>query len=190
MEAKYNVIAEIVNDYSKVKNQIKVRLYGKEKEADVQRSAEEYGFADLILVPYIEDVIENGSIRVDKNLIEKWGVTEDEVFAKGIDNIDYTIMSLSEMLFGAKFDDDPMQIITNKNTMFGASAIIKAKKELDTKFPNGYVVLPSSVHEVLAVPIGVNGNETADLLETVKMINADVVAPEDKLSDNAYEFVA
>lgn len=185
-------IAEVmgINEikYEDIKGLIKTRLYGKDKEADVFKSAEEYGFEDLILVPYIEyGITEDGvleSIRINKDILVVLGKTADEVIEQGITNLDYQIHGLGELL---GFDDTPMILVTNSVFNCGASSIIKAKTELETKFPNGYVVLPSSIHEVLVIPIGIDSTES--LVNLVTTINAIAVNEKDKLSDNAYTFI-
>ena len=50
-------------------------------------------------------------------------------------------------------------------------------------FPNGYVVLPSSVHEVIVRELDMDPDELSKLVQTV---NAEQVDPEEQLSNHAY----
>ena len=44
---------EIMHDYDRMKEHLTARLYHKSTSADVSKSASEYGFDDLIIVPYL-----------------------------------------------------------------------------------------------------------------------------------------
>ena len=78
-----------------------------------------------------------------------------------------------------------MYVVTNKKRRYGAASVLKAKDELNRMFPEGYIVLPSSVHEVIVVK---NDDNIKAYTEMVKMVNSDVVAPEEVLSDKVYKF--
>ena len=196
---------KISANYNEVKDHIKIRLVNKSKAKKVgmYRSAKKYGFEDLIIVPILEIGEVQGGLattQITKELVDRWGVTKAKVFADGIRNLDYRCTSMFAMMTGimeeAGIEDDelivpdePMFVVTNRNLCCGASSIIAAAKELRTKFPDGYIVLPSSIHEVIVVPINDYTNEL-DLLDMVKQINAGVVSEEDFLADNVYRFEA
>ena len=201
-------IVENVTNYGDVKDKIKVRLYNQAKAKDIKgiyKSASEYGFDDLIIVPIIDfgmTLEGNASMKIPASLIEIWGVTEDEVYTKGIENLDYTIQSMTEIMIDMMRRDgapeeiiemmmmpsmDVMWVVSNENKLAGASGIIKAKAELEERFPDGYVVLPSSIHEVI-VMAKTEDMDKEYMLDMVTEINGGCVAEEDKLADNVYEF--
>ena len=95
---------------------------------------------------------------------------------------------IGEMCVGDKEENPERWVVTNREKCYGAASIIAAKKELAKRFPDGYIVLPSSIHEVLIVSKDIG--EGSELLNMVKEINATAVSPEDKLSDNVYEMTA
>lgn len=201
-------IVENVTNYGDVKDKIKVRLYNQTKAKDIKgiyKSASDYGFDDLIIAPVIDFGMTpqgNATMKIPAELIAEWGVTEDEVYAKGIENLDYTIRGMSEILIDIMRRDgmpeelikmmtadtpEMMWVVSNENCMCGAASIIKAKEELKSKFPDGYVVLPSSIHEVI-VMAKTEDMDKAYMLDMVTEINGGVIAEEDKLADNVYEF--
>ena len=79
------------------------------------------------------------------------------------------------------FPDDGTMVLTTESQAYGAIALISKAKELAELFPNGYVVLPSSVHEVIVREL--DGN---DYTELVQCVNATEVDPEEQLSNHAY----
>lgn len=95
------------------------------------------------------------------------------------------IATLREVL-GLKFGPT-IYVVTNETGFRGASAILDTDS-LRRQIPKGrYVMLPSSIHEVLLYPD--NGNDLSKFVEMVTSINQSGVAPEDQLVDAAYEIV-
>ena len=190
-------------NYEEIKGNIKVRMLNAGREVKgIIRPADDYGFEGLILTPIIEvGETEEGfaTIPITEEVIELLGVTEDEIYAKGIENIKYTIKTLKEVMIGMMFPDGlpeemeddlfpdmSIYVVSNEENFYGAAAAIAATSELIKKFPEGYIVLPSSIHEVIVVPKGIG--DTEYLNDMVKEINAGVVSEKDRLSDDIYEF--
>ena len=187
---------EIITDYEQAGKMLRARLYNKATKAEVYRSAAEYGFEDLIIIPYI-DLGNGAAAKVTKSLLDHWGQDADTVISLAIENArDYTITPLAQVLaelmggmpFLAGEDDVPLYVLTNENKTCGAIGVIAAKAELEERFPNGYVVLPSSIHEVLILPKEQLTQEMEALSEMIVEINQTQVAPEEVLGDHPYEF--
>ena len=195
----------ITTDFNKAKEYLKLRLYNANNNYEVFRSASEYGFDDLIMVPVLDNVIPSGSIKFTKTLMESLGVTEDEIFDAAMENIkadDYYVKGMSEIMvemMGAEKaaimginmnpEDEKMFVITSKEKAFGAFGVIALKEKLEEMFPNGYIVLPSSVHEVIVVPND-DSMEALGLDNMVNEVNDTEVSLEEQLSNKAYRFVA
>lgn len=190
-------------DYEKVKGKLQARLYNKATQADVFRKAT--GFDGLIIIPYIDlgDINNDGtsaSVKVTNGLLQSWGVTAKEVIDTAIKNSkeDISIKSMEaimmELLTGETVDDEDlginpeMIVLTNRSRMYGAITAITAKAKLKKMFPNGYVILPSSVHEVIVVPYQ-PGTES-ELTGMVNAVNTEEVKPEEILGNKAYIFAA
>lgn len=58
-------------------------------------------------------------------------------------------------------------------------------ERLSKRFDADLVILPSSVHEVLALPLR-DTDDIGELTSMVREINANEVSAQDKLSDNVY----
>lgn len=185
-----------LNSWDNVKDMIRVKLINKRNTVPVSRSAKARGFSDLIMVPYLTIQVagRTGSSVVTDNMIERWGVTKAKVFNQAIKNIPCKVMPLAEQLaemsgMDAEEFDSPFIIVTTPEQTYGAAAIIKAREKLKELCPNGYYVIPSSIHEVLVIPKDVvSGKEELD--DMVKEVNMNCLNPTDVLSDRAYEFAA
>jgi len=179
-----------MTDWEAVKPMLRARLYNKATKADVFREAGN-GFDDLVIIPYVEGVIKNGSCKVTNELIEKWNVTPDEVLSVAEANSnDGTIQSMADMMkeLGHPLPegyDCPMYVVTNSNRMFGAYAILSKLDDLREIFPEGFTVLPSSVHEVIVVPADDLGFDSM-----VQDVNDTEVNITDQLSNHAYRIAA
>lgn len=203
-----NFDADGLMDWETVKDQLSARLLNKATNAEVKRNASSYGFEELIIIPVINVSINEGagSIKVTSRMLDRWKKSSKEVIDTALENIkkDYEIKGMTEMImdiqgipeedrdafkaiYGA--EDEKMFVLSNKTKCYGSIAVISAKEELEKRFPNGYVVLPSSIHEVLILPIEVGVRES-ELTAMVQEVNDTQVAPEERLADRAFYFAA
>lgn len=194
--------ADFFADFEQIKPRLRVRLYNKKVPAEVKRSAEEYGFDDLIIVPYVlVDSLNTskGTIKVLKNHLLHWGVSAKEVIDIGLQNTESetTVMSLVDVLkksMGGSPDfampDIPNEyVVSTDGNMFGAAGILSKISYFKKKFPNGFYVLPSSLHEIIVHAATGAVNELEDLTKMVQEVNRTTVDPEEVLADKAYAFV-
>lgn len=95
---------------------------------------------------------------------------------------------VSEMLDISE-DDYPMYVVTTSRQYDGASVIVSKPflEDVHKKLGEDYYVLPSSRHEVLAVPVS-RAPELPDLKEMVHVVNETEVQDRDWLSDDVYYF--
>lgn len=108
----------------------------------------------------------------------------DMLFPDGIiDETDPRVMMLPEE------DESPeMYVLTNKDRLNGARAILDSKtmEGIAERVGGDFVIIPSSVHEVIIVPP--NTLDTDTLNGMVQDVNAGQVAPEDRLSNHVYKY--
>lgn len=121
------------------------------------------------------------------------GITTDEL-VNALDNTptEYILNTLDEML-GFPDSGLPMYVLTNRNTKYGAGAIAipsVRRKILDLFHGNDFYVLPSSIHEVIILPVDRTDMSEEDLIHMVRSINRSQVAVPDRLSDQVYRVSA
>ena len=134
--------------------------------------------------------------------------TLKETAQNNMANQDYSFKSMREVLLDSMFPDgvpennpmvdmllppeDPnmaMYVLSNNGNIYGAAEIMnqKAMDEIAEKLGGDFVVLPSSVHETIILPL----NEDMDcntLDSMIQEINAGVLDEKDKLSDHAFQY--
>jgi len=193
--AKSDIPIDDLLKWENVKPLLRARLYNEKTSADVKKSAACYGFDDLVIIPYIVGIVENGSVKVTFQLLEKWNVSAAEVIeiAEKNSNKEAEAKSMFDVMRDMGYplpneaqDDGNMIIVTNKAKMFGAYAVITKLSTLKVLFPNGFTVLPSSVHEVIVTPI--NDQEAFD--DMVSTVNDEQVDYTEQLSNHSYRIAA
>lgn len=88
--------------------------------------------------------------------------------------------------------ETPMYVVTTADS-FNGSALLFCPKIMDQvaeKYPGGFYVLPSSLHEFMIIPKYDGAPDLECLNDMVREINAAEVAPEDRLSDHVHEYDA
>ena len=83
----------------------------------------------------------------------------------------------------------PLKVLTNEKGIDGAALIAcpEVLKTVHEQIGEDFYILPSSRHEVLVLSKS-EGIDVDELKDMVSSINAREVPPEDRLSDNIYEF--
>lgn len=161
--------------------------------------------ADLYMIPYVQ-FDEEHMTNIKSIYTETSKITDDEVFLAAMKNmdkecvlnslddivsyplLDKSISDLPNYMEKRKEDDIPMLVVTNTSKFFGAASIFceRVQNRLDELFPNGYYLVPSSIHEFIAVDKQILIPES--LKEVIFDMNKNVVEKEEQLSDAAYYF--
>lgn len=151
-----------------------------------------------ILIDGIGDA--QGAVTVTKQLLETWGITEDELFANANDN--YTIRPMNEVMaemmgmsvdelasIGMEMPESSMFVASNTSKINGAGILSKLDviKDKANELEYDLFILPSSIHECLLVPD--NGKMNLEELQNmVSEVNNTQVAPEDLLTYSVYKY--
>lgn len=139
-----------------------------------------------------------GTARISYDLMNAWGITENELHETAMKNtpnlFPATFKSMKEVLLDMGMpeelmpDSEPqMYVLSNDKGINGASALFYPgmMEEIANKLGSSYVVLPSSIHETIVLPVDDSMSKDR-LIEMVKEVNETQVAPEEVLADTAY----
>lgn len=150
---------------------------------------------------------ENGisSIPVTNEMMKSWGTDAEELHKVALSNMKSLLPTtfrgmssvMKAMVTGEEegmaldgFDpsDEAMFILSNRENMFGATAILdKGIMERIAEAVGEAYILPSSIHEMLIVPKTAD-MDASDLVEMVRTANESVVMPKDRLSNHIYRY--
>lgn len=199
-------------DFERVRGQICYRLVNRAWNRDMLKEMPFTAFHDLAVVFYVlVDNDESGALLVHINHTQQkqWGVTEEELFQLAKRNtrqlFPASLNTMVEILardLAEQFGDEAARefiqeilpseteqfwVLSSGRHLYGASVLLYdgVLQRVAEQLGGDIYVIPSSLHEVLVLPY--DGGESLDLLrESVYSINREVVAKENRLSDNVY----
>lgn len=182
-------------------------VINKERNKDLLKDVPHIDFLDLAVVfrykvPSMSDEGETGTVLINNQLVEKLKLDTDELFKKALDNQDYEIINFnpfSDICSDSYFESEridieklnhTMNIIGNKDKLFGAAFLYevyrneKLREQIYEKIGN-FIVLPSSVHEVIIAAYDGNYEHFKTM---VREVNESEVQEKDYLSDSVYVY--
>lgn len=146
-----------------------------------------------------------GTVRISDQMMEQWGVTEQDLYDVALKNtkelLPTKILPMSTVLsvvFGSEEEipggGSDLYVITNERKVNGAASVFcdkEAMDELSDKFNGSMYLIPSSIHEFIALPAegdhGMDGR-TAEFASMIKEVNETTVSPEEILGTEPYHY--
>lgn len=199
-------VSTLVGNTEEVRRNIIFKLVNAEKNKELLKGVPHRLFKDLAVIycRYLEVNNSLGSIMLTHELARSIGADEDELFSLAVRNtpsiFPLTVHSMAEMmarLMGIGIEElpeemrypssFPMTVFTNARYSNGAGCLLypEFSRIVREHFDTDVYILPSSIHELLAVPAD-RGPE--GLLDIVHEVNNTQVERQDFLSDNIYLF--
>lgn len=198
---------ERLEEWTNIKERLALRIVSKERNQEELYNLVYEEICDLVAIATI-CVERNGegvkSIRITQDLARKWNVSNEEILEAAKENTatlfppkiqdlyefvqNMVDISKEELSQGRKNFPD-LQILTNDLCINGATVIMydSFMKEVYERLGGKFIILPSSVHEVLVVPLE-DSVYIPYLQEVVESINQRFVAEDEILSDNVYMY--
>lgn len=201
-------------DVEHIRENVVMCLVNTEQNRELLAGVPNRGFHDLSViyrwvVERTPDAI--GSIIVTDKLAEKIGITEEELFRCAVENT-RRISPVSVTCLGGTFGGIPegidipqevreememasrtaenMWVISNSSGINGAVSMLYEENlhQLAEKLGDDLFILPSSIHEVIAVPAEMAGKNMTYLLEMVQEVNMGQLRLEERLSNSVYHY--
>ena len=178
------------------------KLVNYERNKEMLEDVPYVPFQDLavtfrMLVNKDESGVSSTIVKQDK--LEEFGKSVDEMYEIALENYNRMfpakVMRLEDLLaramgmpgMGGEFETQAY-VVTNDICVNGATSILDKKtlEALHEEMGGDFYILPSSLHECIAVPVGMG--EESLLPELVREVNRDVLAETDFLSDTVYRY--
>lgn len=185
-QVKPNIIAQVINE-----------KMNEEKLSHLPHRS----YLDLAIVYLIEtgsDGNEIQTITVTYELLDKWKKEEEDLYNTALKNMNdsanmtfrsmHEIITLDEVLSEEDVKGTDMYVFTNRTGIGGASVIINQDflNLLAILLKGDYVILPSSVHEVIVLPKTEQEWDFESLAQLVKDCNKLVVLETEVLGEHCY----
>ena len=202
-----------ITDFDQVKDHVICKLINDEMNQDYLADKPHTAVEDLAVMYAVDlggDKDGRMTAPITNDLMERYGVSTEELHDIAMYNLSESQIEFKsmrdvmvEMMFpdGLR-EDDPralmlppeeetpsMYVLSNSEKINGASAILDSKtmEDISEKLGGDFVVLPSSIHEVIILPVD-EDTDRKTLESMVQTINAGEVSPEERLSDHVYMY--
>ena len=206
-----------INDWNWAKNKVMFTLVNTEKNKEVLKAVPSTPFLDLSYTYYIQlqnGNFENGNVRIKNEYLDRWNITLEELHKQAVKNLmKFTEEEMEPMvdvvlkiLFegnnefkeeGTKFirevnsesEYSEMHVLSTTSHIYGAVYMFYSSKikSLADKLDSDLYILPSSIHELILIPV-LENEEVETLRKMVNQVNEESVENIDYLSDNVYRF--
>ena len=193
-----------MTSWEKVKDKVTVRVIGVSRNTELLKDVPCRLYGDIALIYQVSVRVEDDTlmtVRITNNMMEQYGISEPQLYDTAMENSQrlqkVTCRPMGEVigdLLG--MEDDPLMdeapaklyVLSNESLQFGAAALFYPGviEKISKSIPEGFYILPSSIHEVLILPK--NQGEKAMLENMVQEINETQVAPDEVLSDFVSEY--
>ena len=191
------------------KDNVVMCLVNTEQNRELLAGVPNRGFHDLSVVYRWVVSKENnaqGSLLVTDSVAAMAGMTEEELFQHASQNtrrispvsvvtlqeLICDLLSLPPEMAGTFLPEESvdMWVITNANKNNGAVSMLYEENlhRLAEKVGDDLFILPSSIHEVIAIPAGQADGNVAKLAEMVHDVNMGAVDLEERLSNSVYQY--
>lgn len=182
-------------NYENVLNHTKACLVNYENNKDMLEKIPHRQFLDLAVI-YRCFLDVNISFIITNDAMELLDTNQNELWEAAEANADeYECKSVSEFIrkkIGVYVPDEPLYFFTNKLKLYGSSVMLGTEpfRGLAKRFNSDLYIIPSSIHEVLAIPISeLPDTEVEDmegLRALVGIVNNNDVEEQEVLSSNVY----
>ena len=187
-------------DFMALKDNISIQLLNTERSSHYLEGKVHREVEDLSVIYRLNMELRDGkkgSCVVTEDMMRLMGLDEKELYDLAMENAPinspYQIKSITEMLEEMTneevFPSCPLMVLTNDETIYGASVIMypNVLEQCSAVMNGNFYIIPSSMHECLLQP----DNENVSLEELkaiVEEVNDTLLSPEEFLSNNVYHY--
>lgn len=156
------------------------------------------------------------STPINFGLLKEYGIDKEELHSIAMENLSknmtFKLQGMNEILAdivrervieeGGTLEDanraldvmlpenNPMYVLTNEEKTNGSVGILdqNTMDKVGDEIGMDFFILPSSIHEVIIIPMDENAPIREQLEEMVREVNSAEVQPQDRLSDSVYAY--
>lgn len=201
------------SDFDSVRKKVSLLLVNTKANRQMLEAVPSTGIEDLSAVCRIEFPMPGiqSDIKITYAHLEQWGIGKKELFEAAFENLerseDFVMQDITDVIERRNAEGKeagnflnrpegfsretelPLYLLSNKRHIEGASVMLNhtVMEKVSRLFPEGFYILPFSIHEVFIVPKDEYlGSESFGYL--MQEINRECVGKSDFLSDSIYEY--
>jgi hypothetical protein len=193
---------DFFNDFEKVQDRIAYKLINAATNEELLKEIPHIKYLDLAICFYYfcdETLFKTGAILLYDSHLEMWKTTVSQIYelAKrntpmilpaSFDSIQSSIAKASNVEIVMPRMKNPLSVVTNEKIYLGAAAILYPNflEQLYEHYGKDYFVIPSSIHEVLTIAVGLPSSEA--IHQIVLDANETQVSRDEFLSNSLYRY--
>ena len=183
-----------LSDYLQVKDQLFIRLSSSLVNEGFWQNAPHRIIGDMVLTYHImissnEQYITN--MMITGEILKEYGISEEQLYRDAVESSQNLFPAITPDLSHAFISGSASGnmadavVITNQKFVNGASAVLYpgVLERIAAQFENDLYVIPSSVHEMIAIPAQ---DEYGYIQNMLREVNRTDSVGTDKLSDSLY----
>lgn len=201
-----NIDTALFCDFNNMQHHVVYKLISYERNLELLKQIPHIKYLDLAMVFYC--LIASGStgtatILIQNSHLELWNSNLNELYRLAKINTPKLMPARFEKLSSLLSDNFPsadhkmedlsdclmfpIYVLTNDYRFLGAACILYEGllEDLAVKMDTDFYIIPSSVHEVLLIPVTADLTKE-DLNQMIQEVNATQLEPEEVLSDHLY----
>ena len=188
-----------LKDYARMKDKLVLQMVPVEGNQEMLSKVPHKLVKDMAVVYRFlidQGVKGEASILLTNENIKAFGVTEKQLEADAKEacerNHPLSVRPMESVLFGIPEEEVTEQglwVVANDTGRYGAAVIAypDALEKVAEKLGSGFYLIPSSIHEMLAVPDGAEMNaKEIDMM--IVGVNNTEVSPEERLTNHSYHY--
>ena len=194
-----NDVHRDLEDFNKSQIRLFPRLINKNSNIELLQTVPYKDFLDLAVIVTYEFKDDDGimSVKIDQPILKYWGVTFDDIYNIALNNMQkcdkWNVCSMQDALLNLSgqiyLNDINMYVASIEGGVNGARCLLNDSviNHLVKEFDGSFIVLPSSIHEVIILSNNESSFSLSDFDNLVHTVNvSDAIRSEDVLSDHAY----
>ena len=200
--AEMDEFAESAKVWEQVKDNVFPILLSTEENRELLERLVSTPMLDLSVAYAVRGGTIGGScanFKISKRLLECYGISSGQLHRQAMENMEkdgYEFHDLWSMItkmmdMEEKQDKDchvpEMYVLTNRDRTYGAAGILNSKLLKEFAGDRDFIILPSSVHETLFVPVNDETDKTF-YDDMVIKVNEEQLSVEERLSDHSYYY--
>lgn len=214
-EISQNTAAHL-KDFGMMKEKVRIKLVNHDANAGVLEDCPHRRFLDLAITYYLDMELavagQNAFIPVTNELMEVWGVCEDELYRLGMEKLlaadachAVELLTVVKKIAQEEQDEEvekalaelekkqnsrhEIYVVSNRKSLFGAICLLNIPylREMAERKECDLIIYPSSVDEIIVLPLK---EKTMDHMDTedIRQINERSLPKEKRLSNNIYHY--
>ena len=183
-----------IEDYECVRKNLGLTVIGEERNRDYLKGIIYEKIEDLALLPVIftNDKSGLGNIKIRKEFLGLWDITEEELIREAKTNapelMPLTFRQLGRVVGEESEDGEELFVISNEYFAGGAAVVFypHVLEAMGSALGKDLFLLPSSVNEMIMLTD--TGQDSRNLYEIVKEVNRTQVSESELLTDAVYHY--